>query len=297
MIVVLGSTGNTGKVATEVLLGRGEPVRAVGRRRERLEPLAKLGAEPCTADLEENGSLTLALRGARSAYLLIPPNFVVEDFVAYQERVIEALVRGVREAGVGHVVVLSSLGADHAQGTGPIVGLHRLEQALGTVPGLSALFVRAGFFMENLLLNAGLIKTRGINGSAAPPDAPMELIATADIGRYVADRLAAGDFSGPRVVNVVAPRPYTMAEATRILGAAVGRPGLEYVQFGYDELEQGLRAMGLRPQMAALYVEMYRGASQGLLAFEPGTETVRQPTSLEAFSPTFAAAYRGSSGS
>jgi uncharacterized protein YbjT (DUF2867 family) len=296
MIVVFGSTGNTGKVATETLVGRGEPVRAVGRNRENLEPLAKLGAEPWTLDLEDAQSVPLALQGARSAYLLIPPNLAAEDFVAYQGRVIEALAQGVREARIGHVVVLSSLGADHAQGTGPIVGLHRLEQGLRSVPGLNALFVRAGFFMENFLLNMGLIQTRGINGSAAPADAPMELIATDDIGRYVAERLAARDFSGPRVVNVVAPRPYTMRETTAILGAAIDRPDLEYVQFSYAELEQGLLSMGLRPQMAALYAEMYRGAGQGLLAPERGTETVRLPTSLEAFSRLFAAAYRSSSG-
>jgi uncharacterized protein YbjT (DUF2867 family) len=295
MIVVFGSTGNTGKVATEALVERGEPVRAVGRNRAKLEPLAKLGAEPWTLDLEDAESVTRALQGARSAYLLIPPNLAIEDFVAYQGRVIEALVHGVREARVGHVVVLSSLGADHAQGTGPIVGLYRLEQALRTLPGLNALFVRAGSFMENFLLNVGLIQTRGINGSAAPPDAPMELIATADIGRYVAERLATRDSSGPRAVNIVAPRPYTMREATAILGTAIDRPDLQYVQFGYAELEQGLVAMGLRPQMAALYAEMYRGASQGLLAPEPGTETVRLPTSLETFSHLFAAAYRSSS--
>jgi uncharacterized protein YbjT (DUF2867 family) len=177
------------------------------------------------------------------------------------------------------------------------VGLHRLEQALRSLPGLNALLVRAGFFMENFLLNVGLIKSRGINGSAAPADAPMELIATADIGRYVAERLAVRDFSGPRVVNIVAPRPYTMREATAILGAAVDRPDLPYVQFSYADLEQGLVSMGLKPQMAALYVEMYRGASQGRLAPEPGTETVRLPTSLETFGHVFAAAYRSSSGS
>jgi uncharacterized protein YbjT (DUF2867 family) len=297
MIVVFGSTGNTGKIATETLVGRGERVRAVGRSREKLEPLAKLGADPWSLDLEDAESVLRALRGAQSAYLLLPPNLAAEDFVAYQGRVIEALVQGVREARVGHVVVLSSLGADHAEGTGPVVGLYRLEQALRSLPGLNALFVRAGFFMENLLLNVGLIKTRGINGSAAPGDAPMELIATADIGRYVAERLAVRDFSGPRVVNIVAPRPYTMREATAILGAAIDRPDLQYVQFSYAELEQGLVSMGLRPQMAALYAEMYRGASQGLLAPEPGTETVRLPTSLETFGQVFAAAYRSSSGS
>jgi uncharacterized protein YbjT (DUF2867 family) len=258
--------------------------------------LARLGADPWTLDLEDAASVTRALAGAHAAYLLIPPNVVTEDFAAYQARVTEALVRGVREARVGHVVVLSSLGANHAEGTGPIAGLHRLEQALRGLPGLNALFVRAGYFMENFLLNIALIQARGVSGSAAPPDAPMELIATADIGRYGAERLAARDFSGPCVVNLVAPRPYTMREATRILGAAIGRPELAYVQLGYAELEQGLLSMGVKPQLAALYAEMYRGASQGLLAPEAGTETVRAETSLEAFGPVFAGAYRGSSG-
>ncbi|MGW2512356.1 hypothetical protein ACWC0A_23800 [Streptomyces scopuliridis] len=43
------------------------------------------------------------------------------------------------------------LGAQHAEGTGPVMGLHRFEQRLSAVPDINTLWLRAGYFMENLL--------------------------------------------------------------------------------------------------------------------------------------------------
>jgi hypothetical protein len=54
---------------------------------------------------------------------------------------------------VPNVVVLSSVGAQHPEMTGPIVGLHNLEQKLNSVSGLNVLCLRCGYFMENLLLS------------------------------------------------------------------------------------------------------------------------------------------------
>jgi uncharacterized protein YbjT (DUF2867 family) len=56
------------------------------------------------------------------------------------------------------VVVLSSFGADKPNNTGPIAGLHRMEERLKRISGLNALFLRAGYFMENTLPQTSPIK-------------------------------------------------------------------------------------------------------------------------------------------
>ena len=54
--------------------------------------------------MEDAASVRRALAEAEAAYLLIPPNFAVDDFRAYQRRSGEALAEGVAKAAVRHVV-------------------------------------------------------------------------------------------------------------------------------------------------------------------------------------------------
>ena len=58
---------------------------------------------------------------------------------AYQEDVNDALVSAIEKSGVKYAVVLSSVGADKPDKTGPVVGLHNLEEKLKRIPGLNAL--------------------------------------------------------------------------------------------------------------------------------------------------------------
>jgi uncharacterized protein YbjT (DUF2867 family) len=292
MIVVFGATGRTGGEAARALSERGTKVRWVVRSAARLSALGDEAVDGFVADLEDAGAVERALTGAESAYLLIPPNFGVDDFRGYQRRCVTSLSEGLRRSGVEYVVLLSSLGADHPAGTGPIVGLHELEQELRGIAGLNVLSVRAGYFMENFLMNVGMVRSMGILGTPAPADAPMALIAAADIGRYAAERLAARDFSGFEVVNLIGPELVTLADVTRVVGAAIGEPDLPYVQFSYEDAEKGMVQAGLKPQLAALYTELYRGAAAGLLKPEPGTVVVATTTPFEDFAKVFAAAYR-----
>ncbi len=293
MIVVFGATGNTGGEAARALLKAGRPVRVVGRDAVRLQPLVDAGAEAVTADLEDPRSTQKALSGAEAAYLLIPPDFAADDFLSYQRMLVRTLTTAVDRSGIGKVVLLSSLGANHSAGTGPVVGLHDLEHALQKIPKLDVLSLRAGYFMENLLMNVGMVREMGILGAPAPAEAPMALIAAADIGRYAARRLAALDFPRIEVVNLIGPDLVSMADAARTIGQVVGKPDLPYVQFSYEDAEQGMLQAGLKPKLAQLYIELYQGAAQGLLRPEEGTAVVHTETTFEEFArTTFAGAYR-----
>jgi uncharacterized protein YbjT (DUF2867 family) len=282
MITVFGASGNTGGVAAARLLKSGQKVRVVGRQREKLAALTQAGGESCVGNVEDAGFVKEALAGAEAAYVLIPPNMAVDDFRAYQMRVVDALASGVEAAGLRHVVLLSSIGAHHSEGTGPIVALHQFENRLKKIAGLSALFLRAGFFMENILMGLGTIKAQGIYGAAMPADVPMPIIASSDIGAYAALRLERLDFSGKSAVHLVGPRGVTNAEAVAIIGQAIDKP-IRYVQISLEDLEQGLKQAGLKPSLASLFIEMNKGAAQGLLAPEAGGTVVATATTFETF--------------
>jgi uncharacterized protein YbjT (DUF2867 family) len=294
MYIIFGATGNTGSVAAAKLLEQGNPVRVIGRSREKLAKLQKAGADVLVGDVEDAAFVRTALTGAKAAYLLIPPNYATDDFRSYQKRVTENLGAAAEATSLRNAVVLSSLGAEHAAGTGPIVGLHELEERLKKIPSMNVLSLRAGSFMHNLLAGLGLMKSQGVNGSPIPPSAPMSLVFPADIGAYAANRLAKLDFAGKSVVNLIGPRMVTPAEATEFMGAAVGKT-FTYQQFPYEVAEKGMVQMGIKPDMAALYIELNQGAAKGLLGAQAGTQTEHLPTSFETFArQVFAPAFNAS---
>jgi len=284
MIAVMGATGNTGRMISERLLERGAEVRALGRSADRLAGLVAKGAEAAVGEVADASYLSGAFRGADAVYTLIPPNLQADDYSAFQDQVGEAIVGAIKESGVGHVVFLSSIGADQPAGTGPIAGLHRQEGRLRSLEGVDVLSLRPGFFFENHFETLGLIKHQGINGSAIAPDTVLPMIATRDIAAAASEALIARDFSGFSVRELLGPRDLTMAEANGIIGDAIGNPDLTYVQFPYEDFEASLAQMGLPANIAALYTEMARAFNAGKVrTLEGRSEANTTPTSFETF--------------
>ncbi len=284
MIAVMGATGHTGRLISERLLKGGSAVRALGRSADRLAGLVADGAEAAMGEAADADFLTGAFTGADAVYTLIPPSVQIEDYSAFQDHVGEAIVGAIRESGVGHVVFLSSVGADQSAGTGPIAGLHRQEGRLRSLEGVNVLSLRPGFFFENHLETLGLIKHQGINGSAVAPDTSLPMIATRDIAEAAAEALMARDFSGFAVRELLGPRDLTMAEANGIIGKSIGTPDLPYVQFPYEDFEASLAQMGVSASIAALYSEMARAFNEGRVRALEGRSTANStPTSFETF--------------
>jgi uncharacterized protein YbjT (DUF2867 family) len=284
MIVITGATGNTGKPAAEALLAKGEKVRVIGRDAKKLESLVQKGAEAFVGNAEDAASMTKAFEGASAVYLMIPADISQQDLRGYQERVSDAYAKAIANARVPYAVTLSSIGAQHAEKTGPIVGLHNMEQKLNRIAGLNVLHLRPGFFMENLFMSIAPLRTMGTLPGGMPGDVPIAMIATKDIGDYAAKRLAARDFSGTSVQELLGQRDITMKETASIVGAAIGKPGLGYTHVPFMMLEPALVQMGLPKSTAALFIEMWKGGAAGLVAPQDQRSAKNTtPTTLESF--------------
>lgn len=295
-VAVTGATGHIGRPLAEQLLRRGLRVRAIGRSPHKLAPLVDLGAELQVGDLDDSAFLARAFRGAHVAFVMTPPHVTAPDHRTAQRRTVKSLLSALQDARVERVVLLSSIGAGLSSGTGPILALHELEEALQQMPGVATVALRPTFFMENLLGSIPLIRSAGINGSPARPDMSLPMVATRDITVAAADFLGQPDFTGYSVHDLLGPRDYTQQEATAILGAAIGKPGLPYVQFKNEDFKQGLVGAGLSESAADSYVEMYdsmnRGAIQETVKRTPSntTPTTLETFAREVFAPAFAAA-------
>jgi uncharacterized protein YbjT (DUF2867 family) len=284
MFAITGATGHTGNVAAKTLLARGHKVRVIGRSADRLKPLAEAGAEPFLADITDTKRLAEAFRGVEGIYAMVPPNPTGNDFRAFQERVSDAIASAVTNSKVMFVVSLSSVGADKSSGTGPVVGLHNLEERLNRIPDTNVLHLRAGYFMENTLAQIGAIKAMGKAVGPLRPDLKLPMIATRDIGAVAAERLLQLNFNGKQTRELLGQRDLNMTEAASIIGKAIGKPGLEYVRLPDDQMRPALVEVGMSQNFADLILQMAQALNAGhMRALEPRSPENTTPTSYEQF--------------
>ncbi len=265
--VITGATGNIGYKVVEKLLAAKLKVRAIGRKAEKLKPLASKGAEAFVATLDDTGSITRAFTGAKAVFTMIPPNYGSKGYRAEQNRISQSFAASITGAGVRYAVNLSSVGAHLSSKLGPINGLYDNEQRLNRLEGANVLHLRPTFFMENLLGNIDLIRKMGINGGALKPELAIPMIATVDIANEVTERLLKLDFTGKPVKELLGPRDYTMNEVTRIIGTVLGLPDLKYSQFPYEDAKKAMLGMGMSEDMAAQFIEMTTSMNDGI--FKP----------------------------
>ena len=297
MYVVTGATGNTGSVVAEKLLAAGKKVRVVGRNAARLEKFTKLGAETAVVDLADPDAtnFTKACSGAKAVYAMIPPDPSSEDVLAYSGVVAKVLVTALQTAAVPHAVVLSSFGADKSQGTGPVVGLDRLEEMLNSLGGLNSIYLRAGYFMENILPQADVIKMFGMMAGPLRGDLKLPMIATRDIGAYAAEKLLALDFQGKQPRELLGQRDVSYNELAGIIGNSIGNSQLAYMQMPDEQLKPALMQMGMSANMVSLLLEMSGGLNNGhMVPLEKRSPENTTPTSVEQFvSDTFLPLFEG----
>ncbi|MDN4595642.1 SDR family oxidoreductase [Leifsonia virtsii] len=205
-IVVTGATGHLGRLVVESLLERGVPaadIRALGRRAERLAPLAERGVETAVIDFERPETLDEAFRGADA--LLLVSGSEVGNRIPQHRNAIDAAVR----AGVGRIVYTS---APKASDTALILAPEHAEtERLLAASGLPTTILRNNWYTENYV------------GTLDQAAATGEIVGSAGEGRVA---------SAPRA---------DYAEATAVVLTTPGHEGAVYelsgdVAWTFDEL-------------------------------------------------------------
>lgn len=277
MFVIAGVTGHVGSVVASTLLAQGEKVRVIVRDAGKGEAWAAKGAEVALASLDDAAALTQALRGAEGAFVLVPPNFAAPDFVAYAKRVSAALGKAAKDAGVRHVALLSSVGADLDHSNGPIKGLFYAEHALREA-GVVLSAIRAGFFQENVGMAIEPAKAMGMYFNFGEShDYPIPMIATQDIGKLAAERLRARP-QASEVIDLHGPA-YSHGQLAEKLGQALGKT-LQVVDIPQPGWVDALMQGGVPKHFAELYAEMYGGFASGAIV-PRGDRLVQGTTAID----------------
>jgi uncharacterized protein YbjT (DUF2867 family) len=279
------------------LLTSGQKVRAIGRSIDRLQPLVKLGAEAFVADLTNDEALSRAFAGAKAAYVMLPPNMRSQSVLADDERAAGALAAAIENNRIRHVVTLSSIGADKTEKTGSVAALTGLEQKLHHIAPLNVICLRAGYLMENFLAQIGMIQAMGKTGGPLRGDLKLPMIATCDIGAFAGAALVKLDFTRKQARELLGQRDLDMNEATAIIGSAIEKPDLQYMQLASEQVRTGLLQVGMSGNMADLLLEMSASLNSGhISALEKRSLANTTPTSFEMFvTETIVPLYKGRS--
>lgn len=292
MYAITGASGHIGHSLAERLLNAGQKVRVIARNRSGLLDLERAGASVWTGDLRDTEFLVRVFSGSTGVFAMIPPSYGETKLRAHQGAIGQSIADALLRSSVGHVVSLSSLGAELEGGTGPILGLHDQEERLNRLQGLNVVHLRPTFFMENLLASAGAVAHLGVLTTALRGDLRFPIIATRDIAEVACNYLLRLNWHGKSVHLLLGERDVTLTEVARVFGQAIGRPELPYVQAGYDDARKALIGMGCSDDVARSMIDMLTSINEGrLIAGTPRTAWSTTPTSIEAFAWEFVQAY------
>ncbi|SDP54535.1 Uncharacterized conserved protein YbjT, contains NAD(P)-binding and DUF2867 domains [Mucilaginibacter sp. OK268] len=282
-IVILGATGTVGSKISEILLNEGHQVTLIARHTDKLEKHRALGAEIIAGDITDVQTLTNAFSNADSAFILLPDNVKAENTRAYQRMVTGTLIKAIEDSGIKHIVNMSSLGSHMHEGNGIMAGTGEQEVRLNQLDGVNVLHIRSAYFMENFLRTIGLVKNKGINGTAAAGDHAIPMVATQDVAKIAAGHLASLDFSGKSVQAVMGPRDYTYREFTTLIGKAIGQPELPYVQVPVQQIKQTFLSNGFSEDFVDNLLEMGTAIKTGFMNYQKREVSTTTPTTAEDF--------------
>ncbi|MGW7435298.1 NAD(P)H-binding protein [Streptomyces sp. NPDC054849] len=227
MILVTGATGNIGSALLKELHARGVgPLR--GLTRDAARAGFPEGVEAVEGDLAEPTSLEPALERVRSLFLV--------SRLGSDADILEAA----RQAGVEHVVLVSSITVQTHPHLGP-AGENQAVEELLKASGMAWTILRPTQFASNALMWAASI--RGHEAVRAPyAEAALPTIHPADIASVARVALTEPGHRG-RTYALTGPAPVTARRQVEAIAAALGR------EIAFAEISR----RQARTQMAAVF--------------------------------------------
>jgi uncharacterized protein YbjT (DUF2867 family) len=296
-IVLTGSLGRINSPLVQKLLDQGHALTIISSSEDRSTAIEALGAQAAIGSLEDVDFLTATFTGADAVYLMEPPPDFFNthlDMEQYWLSLANGYRQAVENAGVKQVVHLSSIGGHTDEGVGMLAAHHKVENILKSLPATVAIkTMRPVGFYYNMYAYLGTIKAQDRIVQNYGGDEREPWVAPADIADAIAEAFNT-PFSG-RTLRYIASEELSPNEVAAILGDAIGKPNLKWVEITDAQMLDGMVGMGVKPEIAQGVVEMNAGRKSGAL-YEDYHQNppVLGPTKLKEFAQEFAAVYNQS---
>ena len=281
-LVITTPTGHIGSETVRFLLdaGRTDLVLLV-RDASKLPADVRDRVETREGVLQDAAFVREATAGADALLWISPADVTTPDMYGWYDALGASVAGAVRANGIGHVVHLSSDGAQKRSGHGPVSGVGRVEAALD-LTGAAVRHLRPTFFMENFEHQLGPIASAGAVFFSQPPDTSTGMIATRDIAAAAADLLLDLSWTGTDIATLLGPRHYTYADAAAILADGLGRD-VRMQQVPSEAIVQQYTGMGATAEWAQGFVDLFTNIGLPGYADTPRSAASTTPTTLETY--------------
>jgi NAD(P)H dehydrogenase (quinone) len=256
VIALTGSTGRLGGRIARAVSAAGVEQRLVVRDLSRA-PLLE-GSTPVVAEYGDHAASVQALRGADT--VLMVSGSETPDRVDRHRSFIDA----VAEAGVGHLVYTSFVGAS-PDATFTLVRDHWATEEHLKASGIAYTILRDNLYADFLPLMIG--DDGAIRGPA--DDGRVAAVAQDDIAEAATAVLLSPAAHAGRTYELTGPQALTLAEAAEILTAALGRV-VRFVDETLEEAYASRASYGAPPWQVEAWVTTYTAIAAGDLAAVSG---------------------------
>jgi uncharacterized protein YbjT (DUF2867 family) len=284
MILVTGASGNVGKTVLQEVAKSGAKHHAMYRSAAEAAK-APAGTQTVIADFAKPETLSAALKGVASVYLVCSP---IPQLVQLESNMIDACVT----AGVKHVVQNSAMGAGDYDKSFP--SWHRKMEEKLKGARMSWTILRPNSFHQNVVaFFAPTIRSQGVFYSSMR-DAKNSFLDVRDIAVVAAKALAGGEHAG-KTYELNGPEAIDYTELARKISRVSGRE-VEYVDIPMEAQKKAMLEQDMPEwQVTALldlqqyYLNGKGGETDGLLQELLG----RAPITMEEFLTENANEFRG----
>lgn len=284
MILVTGATGTVGSEVVRQLLAAGQKVRAWIRSPDKAEGLRKQGAEVALGDFGKPETHREALAGVDQVFLLsaMTPKMAEHE---------TAFINSAKDAGVKHVVLISTAGAGFDPGL-KLGKLHRAGELALEASGMAWTVLRPNSFMTNYFGNMGSVKGQGMVYSCTGKSqfAPID---PRDIAAVAAKVLTAPGHEG-KTYTLTGPELHNDVTMTQKMAAAIGK-AIQVVDVPVEAARTAMVGMGFGEWLAAALCEFYTPGvvEQGArLSSDVQAVLGRPPRSFDEWAKEFGGAFK-----
>lgn len=251
MILITGASGSVGKAVLQEAIRKGSKVRAMYRSREEAAK-APSACEPVLADYADKQSLSKALDGVGSVYVVCSP---IPQLVELESNMLDAC----KEAGVKHVVLNSALGAGDYPKSFP--SWHRRVEDKLKGMGLSFTMLRPNGFLQNIVaFNAASIRAQGAF-YAAMGDAKVSYLDVGDIAIVAVKTLQGGAHAG-KTYELNGPEAISNQELAKRISRVSGRT-VNFVDIPESAQREAMLGAGMPEWQVTALLELQQYYKQG----------------------------------
>ncbi|MBC9912377.1 NmrA family NAD(P)-binding protein [Chitinophaga varians] len=262
-ITITGSLGNVSRQLAINLISKGHQVTVISQDTNKAAQITALGAVAAIGSVKDTAFLTNAFRGADAVYTMVPPLATSEAYYDEVAAIAANYRQALADAGVKHVVNLSSIGAHVPAGNGLSSAFYRVEAILNELPDTNIVHLRAGMFYTNFYGSLKMILQQQMLGNNFPGDARLVLVHPHDIADVATTLLSDLTFTG-KSFRYMTSDEKTGNEIAAIFGQVTAQP-IQWIPFPDEALKQGAMQNGFSAHMAALFAEVGISIGQGRL--------------------------------